>query len=342
MNQHFESWLAEKRSAFLYLKVAQSEQGTPRQKLFQRLALEAEHQAEIWADKMRSENQPVPHDLHLDMRTRIVAQLIARLGPRAIKPILASMKIRGLSVYTQSLLSHPAPTSMEEIGRRHQRRDSGGNLRAAVFGVNDGLVSNAALISGMTAAASQDPHVVILAGTAGLLAGAFSMAAGEYVSVRSQREMFEYQIGLEAEELRLYPEEEAAELALIFEARGMEHAQAKQMASNLIKDPARALDTLAREELGLDPSELGSPRHAALYSFISFAMGAFVPLLPFFLMPMQSAFAWAIGLTGISLMTIGAILSLFTGRSAVLGGLRMLGIGGTAGILTYWIGSLLS
>ncbi len=157
----------------------------------------------------------------------------------------------------------------------------GGNLRAAVFGVNDGLISNASLILGV-AGANADAATILLTGVAGLVAGAFSMAAGEYVSVRSQREMYEYQIGLERDELAEYPDEEAHELALIYEARGMGSAEALRMATQIIADPERALDTLAREELGLNPEDLGSPWGAALFSFISFALGSAIPLLPFF------------------------------------------------------------
>src|SRR5262249_19623977 len=146
--------------------------------------------------------------------------------------------------------------------------------------VNDGLVSNASLILGV-AGATDHAGVIVLSGAAGLLAGAFSMAAGEYVSVRSQREMFEKQISAERDELAQYPAEEAAEVALIYEARGLPRRDAQNVAKRLIADPEHALDTLAREELGLNPDELGSPWRAALSSFLSFAAGALVPLLPF-------------------------------------------------------------
>jgi vacuolar iron transporter family protein len=183
--------------------------------------------------------------------------------------------------------------------------------------------------------------VIVLSGVAGLLAGAFSMAAGEYVSMRSQREMFEYQIGLERKELVQYPEEEAEELALIYAARGLPRAEAVELAQRLIGDPENALDTLAREELGLNPDELGSPWGAAMTSFVAFAIGALVPLLPFLLLGRSAALLTSIGMTGIALFGVGAIISLFTGRSAVRDGLRMLAIGGAAGALTYGFGSLL-
>ena len=182
---------------------------------------------------------------------------------------------------------------------------------------------------------------VLLAGTAGLLAGAFSMAAGEYVSVRSQREMYEYQIGLERDELVEYPQEEAHELALIYEARGIAPDEAQRMAQQIITDPEQALDTLAREELGLNPEDLGSPWGAALFSFVSFAAGSAIPLLPFLLGLGNASLPTAIALTAVALFAIGATLSLFTGRSALMSGLRMLAIGAAAGGVTYLVGKLL-
>jgi VIT1/CCC1 family predicted Fe2+/Mn2+ transporter len=212
-------------------------------------------------------------------------------------------------------------------------------LRAAVFGVNDGLVSIACLVMGVAGAASSN-SVILLTGVAGLLAGAFSMAAGEYISMRSQREMFEYQIGLERDELAQYPNEEARELALIYVARGMAETDAKAYAQRMIADPKLGLDTLAREELGLNPDELGSPWMAASSSFFAFAVGGLVPLLPY-LFAFPHALPAAIALTALVLFGVGAVLSLFTGRSAWLGGLRMLMIGGSAGMLTYTIGNFL-
>jgi VIT1/CCC1 family predicted Fe2+/Mn2+ transporter len=339
--EELQSWAAEKRSAYLYRILAKKESGLAYEKLFLRLGEEAEKQALIWESKIIATGSHVPDVLPLDLRTRLVAMLINKLGPKQIRTILAATKVRGLSVYSHALPGHATPTSMEEIGRRHTGSAAGGNLRAAVFGINDGLVSNTALIFGMAGAGSGDERVLVIAGVAGLLAGAFSMAAGEYISVRSQREMFEYQIGLEAEELRLYPEEEAAELALIFQARGLEQDEAVKLSNKLIQDPNKALDTLAREELGLDPQSLGSPKQAAIFSFAAFALGAMVPLLPFLCTSTQTALPIAMGASGLSLFVVGALLSLFTGKGALRGGLRMLLVGASAGCITYAIGRLL-
>jgi VIT1/CCC1 family predicted Fe2+/Mn2+ transporter len=335
-----ESWTEEMRSAHLYRVIAGAEAGTPRERLFRSLANEAESQAAIWARLAREQGASVPAGFTPDVRTRLVERLVRRYGARKTSGILAAMKVRGLSVYTHAQPGHPRPTSIEDMKRRHRGVASGGNLRAAVFGVNDGLVSNMSLILGV-AGASANSTFVLLSGVAGLLAGAFSMAAGEYVSVRSQREMFEYQIGLERKELAEYPAEEAQELALIYEARGLPGDEAAALATATVADPEKALDTLAREELGLNPDELGSPWGAAISSFLSFGAGALVPLAPFLVTRGDGALVASVAVTGCALFAVGATISLFTGRSALRDGLRMLAIGGVAGALTYGVGRLL-
>jgi vacuolar iron transporter family protein len=335
-----ESWKEEKRSAHLYRVVASTEAGTAREGLFEELAREADNQAEIWAREMKRRQIPLPAAYTPDMRTRIVAALTRRLGATSMRGVLAAMKVRGMVLYSKADPRHFVPGAASGPEGRHRGLSGGGNLRAAVFGVNDGLVSNASLILGVAGAAAGS-EIILLSGVAGLLAGAFSMAAGEYISVRSQREMFEYQIGLEADELKQYPEEEAGELALIYEARGVPRDQARRMADDIIADPDKALDALAREELGLNPDELGSPAGAATFSFLSFAGGALIPLFPFLFSTGTSALIASIALTAVALFSVGATLSLFIGRRALTGGLRMLAIGGGAGALTYLIGTLL-
>src|SRR6266702_7408751 len=331
-----EGWLDETRSAYLYRVIAEVERGSPRSQLFQKLEHDAEAQAAIWAKNAGLASVPafIP-----DLRTRIVAGLVRRYGPRAMRGILAAMKVRGLSVYSHAAPGHPAPTSADEVGKRHRGISGGGNLRAAVFGINDGLVSNASLIFGV-AGANPDAAVVLLTGVAGLTAGAFAMAAGEFVSVRSQRELFEYQIGLEREELAEYPDAEAQELALIYKAKGLSGSEAQRVAKKLVSDPEHALDTLAREELGLNPDELGSPWGAAVSSLLSFAVGAAVPLLPFVFGAGARALPISALLTGLALFGVGATLSLFTGRAAVASGARMLLLGGLAVAVTFGVGKL--
>lgn len=338
----FENWNEEKQSAWLYRVMAAYETDENLVRMFSALGDAAEAQAQLWEAKLTEENGSFTARFIPSRRSRLVAFLIRKLGPRAIKPVLAAMKVRGLSVYNSSRLSagHPMPASVDEVGYRHSSIGGGGNLRAAVFGANDGLVSNASLVMGV-AGAAHDNGIILMTGIAGLIAGAASMAAGEYVSVRSQRELYEYQIQLEREELEEYPEEEAEELALIYNARGVSMEQARAMAGELIQDKEHALDTLSREELGLNPDDLGSPVTAALSSFAAFGGGALIPLLPFLYPGLESPIPLAVLVTAIALFFIGALISLFTGKTAVQGGLRMLVIGGCAGLLTYLIGMML-
>jgi VIT1/CCC1 family predicted Fe2+/Mn2+ transporter len=279
----------------------------------------------------------------------VVGALVRTLGPARITHALTAMKVRGMSVYRSTgfsgaittLGASALPPKHDEVGERHAtgKDGAGGSLRAAVFGVSDGLVSNASLILGVAGAGTDNP-VIVLTGIAGMLAGAFSMASGEYVSVRSQREMYEHQIALERAELAEYPEEEAEELALIFHARGMGEAEARAQAQALIADPRNALETLTREELGLNPGDLGSPWGAALSSLASFAVGSALPLLPFFWLRGPVALGASIALSAAGLFAVGAATSLFSGRRALDGGARMLGIGAAAGGATYLIGKL--
>lgn len=335
-----KSWESERQSAHLYRIMTQVETDERKGRLFESLAKEAEIQAKVWAEQIKSTGKPAPSSYRPTVRVRLVGALIRHVGIRRIFPILAAMKVRGLSVYRSLPTGHAMPPSPQEESRRHRGMGSGGTLRAAVFGVNDGLVSNTSLILGV-AGATNDPQIVLLSGIAGLLAGAFSMAAGEYISMRSQRELFEYQIGLEKEELDLYPDEEAEELALIFHARGVSMEEARKLGSALVQDPQKALDTLAREELGLNPEDLGSPWGAAVFSFVAFALGGVVPLLPFGLGGGPHAVPLAALLASIGLFSVGTALSLFTGRQPLWSGLRMVIIGAVAGITTYAIGSLL-
>ena len=331
-----DSWYHEKESAWLYHQVAAAEPDARKRTLFLQLAGAAEEQALKWE---RGEKRVFTPSL----RARVVARLLRHFSPRSLRAVLAAMKLRGLSVYSApvSVAGHAMPTSLSEVGVRH-RGGLGSNLRASVFGVSDGLVSNASLVLGVAGAGTGSGYV-LLTGAAGMLAGALSMAAGEYVSVRSQREMYEYQIALEREEVAEYPEEEAEELALIYEARGVEIQQAREVSRALLAHPEQALDVLAREELGLNPDDLGSPWGAGISSFISFAVGAGVPLIPFLVMRStgtSTLIATAV-LTCCALFCIGLVLSLFTGRDALKGALRMVLIGTGAGVVSFIVGRAL-
>jgi VIT1/CCC1 family predicted Fe2+/Mn2+ transporter len=329
------SFFQEKQAAWLYRVIARKESDPAKQRLFLNLAQSAEIQAAIWEAKLKA--TPLRR-FKPTCRARLVARLVRFLGPKPLRVVLAAMKIRGLSVYQHRFSPrHPMPTTVAQVGLRH-KSIAGGNLRAAVFGINDGLVSNTSLIMGI-AGAGNVLDFLILSGITGLLAGALSMAAGEYVSMRSQRELYEYQIDLERAELALYPEEEAEELALIYSARGMNLADARRLTRKMVCEPEHALDLLAREELGLNPNDLGSPWGAALFSFAAFTAGAVIPLTPFLAgFDRQTAIVISAALAAGSLFVVGAALSLFTGKSAVFGGFRMLLIGGGAGLTTHAIG----
>ena len=339
-----DSWYHEKESAWLYRQVAAAEPDPHKQRLFSQLAAAAEDQAAKWESSTRSPRPAAGAAARVfvpSLRARIVATLLRLLGPRAVRSVLTAMKLRGLSVYAGPVAGgHAMPTTLSDVGVRH-RGGLGGNLRAIVFGVNDGLVSNASLVLGVAGAAAPGSFVLV-SGVAGLLAGALSMASGEYVSVRSQREMYEYQIALEREEIAEYPEEEAEELALIYEARGVALAQAREVSHALLARPEQALDVLSREELGLNPDDLGSPLGAAAASFVSFAAGAALPLMPFLAgMTVPRAITATAALTAAALFAIGLAISLFTGRPALRGALRMVLIGGGAGLIAFWVGRAL-
>lgn len=334
MEDTLERWRSEKTAAYLSGAVAAAETDPGKAALFRQMEEAAEAQAAILAKDLGK----VP-PFEPSLRSKVTAFLIRTIGPRAMRPVLSASKVRGVSVYSGKLQpeGHPWPTSVEAVGARH-RALGGGTLRAGVFGVNDGLVSNTCLVMGV-AGAAVEPGIILITGVAGLLAGAFSMAAGEFISMLSQKEMFEHQIAQEKDELERYPAEEAEELALIYAARGVPLDEARVITKKLIANPEQALDTLAREELGLNPDDLGSPIGAALSSFIAFCIGASLPLIPFLFGMSQGVLIAAI-LSGVALFGVGAALSLFSGKGALLGGLRMLLIGAAAAAATYGIGAL--
>ena len=235
-----------------------------------------------------------------------------------------------------------APRGKGEVGRDESwhRTGQSGTLRAVIFGVSDGLVSNTSLVMGISGA-STDPHFILLAGIAGLLAGSFSMAAGEYISMQSQRELYERQIALERAEMEAMPDEEQAELAAIYRTKGFTEEEASRVAARLFRDPEAALDTLIREELGLDPDQLGSPWGAAFGSLVAFAAGAAVPVLPYLVGSGAVAFGVSIGLSLAAMFVVGIGISLLTGRSALFSGARQVGIGALAAAVTFLVGRII-
>jgi VIT1/CCC1 family predicted Fe2+/Mn2+ transporter len=220
----------------------------------------------------------------------------------------------------------------------HQHRDiRGGGVRAAVFGLSDGLVTNVSLVLGI-AGASPGGQIVRLVGVAGLVAGAFSMGAGEYLSMAAQRELMERELDVEREALIQSPEGEAMELRGMYEQRGIAPAVARDMVDEVMQDPELALETHAREELGISSTHLGSPVQAAVSSFVAFALGAFIPLVPWLLSRGNGAIVASVVLTVVASLTIGSVLATFTHRSLVRSALRQLAITAVAAAVTYGIG----
>src|SRR3990172_1029238 len=283
----------------IYHLLAEAEPDPGRRAIFEQLADVEQRHAGVWRQKLR-EAGVEPRERGPSLRIRLIGFLARRFGVRSVLPIVRGMEAGAYGAYmaqdeaaqaiapderehgrTLGRLQRPELTPTETIAAREtwHRTGGGGTLRASIFGVSDGLVSNVSLIMGF-AGAQTEGKFVLLAGVAGLLAGAFSMAAGEYVSMRAQRELFERQIELERGELEAAPDEERRELALIYQAKGLSKEQAEETAARLMENPEVALDTLFREELGLDPASLGSPWGASIGSFLAFAGGAFVPVIP--------------------------------------------------------------
>ncbi len=219
----------------------------------------------------------------------------------------------------------------------HHRNLQGGGARAAVFGVSDGLVSNVALILGM-AGAHATAGAVRLAGLAGLIGGAFSMAAGEYVSMRAQSELLQRELDLERQAIHHDPEEERKELAAIYESRGLDSGLADELSGKMMRSPELALETHAREELGINPAQTGNPVQAAGSSFIAFALGAVIPLLPWLFTGGTSATRWSMALGAVAAFGVGAALAHFTGRWWLWSAGRQLLISAVAASVTYSIG----
>jgi vacuolar iron transporter family protein len=263
-----------------------------------------------------------PDDQRAKARLPLLTDVMARLGSRRHRPVMTP---------------HPGSTEREQS----TGATKSGTLRAAIFGINDGLVSNFSLIMGFMGA-GVDKSVVLLAGVAGLLAGAFSMGAGEYISMKVQREVYERLIHLEAHELAMEPEEEREELAEIYVRKGVPAELAGRLAESIMADPELALDTHAREELGLDPEQgLGSPWGAAGSSFLTFSFGALVPLAPLLFASGVGATVASAVVSGLTLAGVGAAMSILTGKSAFASGLRQLTVGAIAAAITYGIGSVL-
>ena len=349
--------------ASLYRALAQAEPNPAVAEVYRRLAAVEDAHAELWRRQLAAIGQP-PGAHRPGWRSRMLGLLARRFGPDFVLPVVHTLERADSSQYDaqpeavaarlpQAERSHAhivqalaarasAGVPGSVLGRIEGRHRSGGNtLRAAVLGANDGLVSNLSLVAGVAGAAG-DTRTVLVTGLAGLVAGACSMAMGEWLSVTSSRELYRAQIATEKDELEQAPEEEKAELVLIYQSKGLSQAQAQALADRLMARPDTALDTLAREELGIDPQQLGgSAASAAAVSFGLFAMGALFPVAPLALLDGRPALVGAIASSAAALFAIGAATSLFTGRHPLFAGSRQLAIGLGAAAITYGLGRLI-
>ncbi len=351
----------EENAIMLYRTLAVVEADKRLSAIYESLAKTEEKHAVEWRRRLEELGSPAtPH--RPDLKTRVLLLLARRLGPVSVLPSVIAAEGTGSSGYEGVSGARTMQRQEQSHGRilraihkssgggmegsrlarlEGRHRGAGGNaLRAAVLGANDGLVSNLSLIMGVAGAGLENRSIVIT-GIAGLLAGAISMALGEWLSVQSTRELYERQIDIEAAEIETDPEEEAIELSLIYQARGVPEDDADRLAHRILSDKEGAVETLAREELGIDPGELGgSAWEASLSSFFMFALGAIVPILGFIIGSGVTAIALSGSFAVVGLFLIGAFTSLSTSRSLVFSGMRMVTFGIAAAAVTFGIGRL--
>jgi VIT1/CCC1 family predicted Fe2+/Mn2+ transporter len=352
----------ELNGAYLYDALAQAEKDSRLAEVYRRMADVERKHAAIWVERLKAAGVSIP-TFAPNWRSHLLAWAAKRLGVASVLPTVIGNERKDTRKYAHTpggagmaadesshnrLLNHVAKTikggmeggALAQLEGRH--RAGGGNaLRAAVLGANDGLVSNLSLVMGVAGAALNN-STILITGFAGLLAGAISMALGEWLSVQSSRELYKHQIGIEKAELAAAPQEEAEELALIYEARGLPKDEAQRMAQHIISDPSSALEALAREELNVDPSELGgSAWEAALTSFFLFSIGAIIPVFPYIFLTGSTAVTVSMVLSGVGLFIIGAGITLFTGRNLAYSGVRQVLFGLAAAAITFGIGYLI-
>jgi VIT1/CCC1 family predicted Fe2+/Mn2+ transporter len=360
--RYLANWQAEVDSTLQYLAMAAHEPDQATARVYQSLAeIERKH-ADFWDSRLRAAGHH-PGPRKPSWRARVLIFCAERWGAKSVLQTVASSEYEARNDYVPQ--AETAATSMTSEEHSHARvlrtilaqtglgaatfsrtekghRRLGGNaLRAAVLGSNDGLSSNLSLVMGV-AGATVDTHTLLLTGVAGLLAGACSMAMGEWISVRSSRELADREIRTEQDELEANPEEERQELQLIYEAKGLSSTEAAELSRKLLSDPKAAIDVLSREELGLDPAERGgSPWVAAGTSMLLFALGALVPVLPLLFLTGMTAIVASLVAGGVGLGLIGTAIAVFTGRSVIYSAGRQLVLGLLAAGVTFAIGRLI-
>lgn len=351
-------------SAAMYRAMAELEPQPQRAEVFRGLAAIEEKHAVFWEKRLAELGAP-KLALHPTWRTRLLVRIARNFGPDIVLPTLRTLEEIDRDQYDEQPESRATLMPAQErsharilrrmsstvgtawdgaaYSRLEGRHGAGGGnaLRAAVLGANDGLVSNLSLVMGVAGAAFSQ-RTVLLTGLAGLIAGACSMALGEWLSVQNTRELYQKQIATEADELAQVPDEEKAELVLIYRSKGMDQEAAERTAAGAMTSKEAALDTLVREEIGINPKDLGgSAWSAAIWSFFVFMIGATFPVAPFFFLSTGAAILASLGASAAALFSIGALTSLFTGRSVVFSGARQLCIGLGAAAVTFLLGRLL-
>jgi VIT1/CCC1 family predicted Fe2+/Mn2+ transporter len=350
----------EMDGAALYNALASFEKNPKLAEIYRRLAEVENRHAETWVKQLRDAGVEAPTH-RLSWRTRALIWLARQFGVGFVLPSIASLEQVDSHNYAQQADSKTVRMVADErshtrllkritgavggleggaLARLEGRHSAaGGNaLRAAVLGASDGLLSNLSLVMGVAGAALSGAAILI-SGFAGLLAGAFSMALGEWLSVQSSRELYQHQIQTEQLEIEASPGEEAEELSLIYQAKGLDEAEARTFADQIMSNQAKALDTLAREELGVDPESLGgSALEAAVTSFMLFAVGAIIPVIPFIVLGGMTAVMTSVVCSAVGLFVIGSGITLFTGRSVAYSGTRQVVFGLAAAAVTYMIG----
>jgi VIT1/CCC1 family predicted Fe2+/Mn2+ transporter len=359
----FRDYLQEEVDGiYIYETLADLEEDDELRGIYAKLIVTEERHRDLWREQLRdagADDTLRPPS----KRARIMMWLARRFGVALVLPIVRSFEMDATGMYIGEPAAEAAGLPADEasharvfgalagtkggvsgsvIGHlelRHRALGGGNALRASVLGANDGLVSNLALVMGVVGA-NPGQATVVLVGIAGLVAGAFSMALGEWVSVTSSREAAEAQLEIERQEIELMPEAEEEELALIYQAKGLPEAEAQALAAQIMSNPETALSTLAREELGLVPEDLGSPWTAAIASFLLFSVGAILPVIPFFISGAAGAVFASAALSALGLFALGASITLLTGRSAWYSGMRQVLLGLIAAAITFGIGTV--
>lgn len=355
-------------SAAVYDTLSACEQDTRRRAIYAELAASEREHADIWRSKLAANGVRV-RTHRRSAKTRLLQTLTRAFGPSLVLPTVAAAEYADRDRYArepgaealsaqeqehaaivQSIVESKGArgargrTKGEQIAAAeswHKGATRGNDLRAAVLGANDGLVSNFCLIMGVAGAGSAS-RTILLTGLAGLVAGACSMALGEWLSVTNARELARTQLAREADELEHTPDAERHELALIYQAKGVDADEARRVAAQIMRDKDEALDTLAREELGIDPKELGgNPWSAAAVSFCLFSLGAAFPTAAFLWAHGTAAIVQSVALSALGLAAVGVFTSLFNGRSAAFSASRQIVIGLAAAAFTAGAGRLL-